>query len=44
MKNDINKDYDYDVDQMFEDLDFIFNLILKNLVKVFFILILFIVQ
>ena len=21
MKNDINKDYDYDVDQMFEDLD-----------------------
>ena len=39
MKNDINKDYDYDADQMFEDLD---KVNFKG--KVFIILTLFIVQ
>ena len=41
MKNDINKDYDYDVDQMFEDLD---KVSFKKVENLFIILTLFIVQ
>ena len=42
MKNDINKDYDYDADQMFEDLDKVnFK---KSGESIYYIITLFIVQ